>query len=224
MTTSQGLRGPLFASVTRPAFELFARTVFRVWCPLRVEGRENLPTPPFIICSNHSSHMDSVVLIAATGFPFDRFAMLAASDYFFRNAIIFAWFASMVRIIPLDRAPSPEGFHRTLALCRAFIDDRRHGLIFFPEGTRTRAGVMGPFRRGAALFAAELGLPVVPAHIEGTGDALPVGCFLPRPRPVHVRFSTPLYPPGADAPEQRDSFLKEMRERIIALGGPVVGP
>jgi 1-acyl-sn-glycerol-3-phosphate acyltransferase len=223
MTTAQGLREPLLASVTRPAFERFARSVFRVWCPLHVEGREHLPKLPFIICSNHSSHMDSVVLIAAAGFPFTRFAMLAASDYFFRNAIVFSWFASMVRIIPLDRAASPEAFQRTLALCRDFTADGRNGLIFFPEGTRSRAGVMGPFRRGAALFAAELGLPVVPAHIQGTGDALPIGHVFPRRRPVYVRFARPLQPPRTSVPEERDSFLKEMRGRILALGDTVHG-
>jgi 1-acyl-sn-glycerol-3-phosphate acyltransferase/long-chain acyl-CoA synthetase len=217
MKQPEGFWTPVFSPVTRPLFELFARSVFRLWCPLRIEGREHLPPLPFIICGNHNSHMDSVALLAASGYRFDRFAMLAATDYFYRNALVFRWFAGMVRLLPLPRSASPAALRRTVSLCRGFIEDGSHGLILFPEGTRSRTGVMGPFRRGASFLAARLGVPVVPAHIEGTGGALPVGGFLPRPRQVCVRFAPPVFPGDARSPSGRDRLLSEMRDRICSL-------
>ena len=41
------------------------------------------------------------------------------------------------------------------------------GLILFPEGTRTRTGLVGPFRPGALRLAAELGVPLVPVSQAG---------------------------------------------------------
>ena len=39
-------------------FRIFGTLLFNFWCPLRTLGRDKLPEPPFILCSNHSSHMD----------------------------------------------------------------------------------------------------------------------------------------------------------------------
>ena len=63
-------------------FELFCRALFNLWCPAKVEGRENLPSAPFIFCSNHCSHMDSAALMYAGGEDFDQYGMVAAKDYF----------------------------------------------------------------------------------------------------------------------------------------------
>jgi len=63
-------------------FELFCKAVFMSYCPLQVNGRENIPATSFIFCSNHSSHMDSGVLMGASGLPFRQFGLMAAKEYF----------------------------------------------------------------------------------------------------------------------------------------------
>ena len=64
-------------------FRIFGFLLFNLWCPLRTHGRNNLPDAPYILCSNHSSHMDSAALMYAGGLGFNQFGMVAAQDYFF---------------------------------------------------------------------------------------------------------------------------------------------
>ena len=83
-------------------FQAFSRLVFRLYCPLHVFGQEHLPDRPFILCSNHASHMDVVALMLASGRPFTDFAMVAAQDYFFGNRLQSA--ANLLfNLIPLER-------------------------------------------------------------------------------------------------------------------------
>ena len=65
-------------------------------------------------------------------------------------------------------------------------------LILYPEGSRSQDGKVRAFKSGAALFAIELGVPVVPAYIEGTHHILPKGNYVPRAGPVTVRFGEPV--------------------------------
>lgn len=207
-------RPPVYAAFSHRLFQWFARSVFRFYCPLRVTGRENLPVMPFIFCSNHASHMDSIALMTATGYPFHRFGMLAASDYFFRNAVMYRWFSGMVQLIPINRAPGGASLNRTISLCRGFLDGRERSLILFPEGTRSVSGEMGPFRRGISLISSELGLPVVPAFIHGSGAAMPKGRFFPAPGRVSVRIGKPILP---DAERNRDAIARAIESSIRAL-------
>ena len=94
-----GGRPPLGA-----AFELACRAVFRAWCPLAVSGRELLPPGPFIICSNHQSHLDSVALMTAAGGRFGDFGLLAAKDYFFGRPMTAAALRPLLQLIPVPRS------------------------------------------------------------------------------------------------------------------------
>ena len=174
------------------AFERFCRLVFAVYCPLKIIGRDNLPPPPFVLCSNHCSHMDTPALMAAGGGSFGGYAMVAARDYFFsrgsRNQFQYRRFMFLV---PVERAFSRAALRAMINGCRPHVQAGRN-LIIYPEGTRSRTGEMAELRRGAALLALEWRLPVVPAHIEGTFYRLPKGRALPRPGPITVRFGSPL--------------------------------
>ena len=55
-----------------------------------------------------------------------------------------------------------------------------------------RTGEILTFKKGAGLFAVELGVPVVPAYIEGARGILAKGKFVPRPGSVTVRFGEPI--------------------------------
>jgi 1-acyl-sn-glycerol-3-phosphate acyltransferase len=158
--------------------------------------------------------MDSVALMTATGLPFHRFGMLAASDYFFRNPVIYRWFSGMVQLIPISRSPGGASLNRTIALCRGFLEGRERSLILFPEGTRSVSGEMGPFKRGISLISSELGLPVVPALIEGSGAAMPKGRIFPVPGRISVRIGKPILP---DAVRNRDSIARTIESSIRAL-------
>jgi 1-acyl-sn-glycerol-3-phosphate acyltransferase len=51
---------------------------------------------------------------------------------------------------------------------------------------------MQAFKPGLGLLAYESNVPVVPAYIEGTYEALPAGRLLPKMTRVRVRFGRPI--------------------------------
>jgi 1-acyl-sn-glycerol-3-phosphate acyltransferase len=199
--------------IAQRVFEAFARLICRVWCPLRVVGRENLPDVPFLMCANHSSHLDSIVLMIATGEPFHCFALLAARDYFFGGRLRMLGFGVLLKLIPIDRSARPYSVRGTLSCCADFLNQGNRGLILFPEGTRTINGDVGAFRRGAALFSTRLGLPVIPVCIEGTRGVMPRGRFFPKRGPIAVRIGETLWP------RDHAFIVQEARSRILALKG-----
>jgi len=206
------------AAFSHRAFQWFVRGAFRFYCPLRVTGRENLPPMPFIFCSNHASHLDSFALMTATGLPFGSFGMLAASDYFFRNSIIGRWFSGLVHMIPISRSASlvdrAASLNGAILLCRSFLADPERSLILFPEGTRSVTGETGPFKRGICLISAELGVPIVPAYIQGSGTVWPKGRFFPAPGRIGVHFGMPIFP-GVE--RNHDATARSIESGIRAL-------
>ena len=193
MTDSSRAEVMLLAPITGSAvFQAFCRMFFVRYCRLTVAGRDHLPASPFILCSNHTSHIDSAVLMTASGLPFSKFAMLGASDYFFDSWRARFLVSRFMNVIPIDRHGQHKSLRRSLTMCQDFLKRRHGNLILYPEGTRSSNGAIQAFKRGAGLFAVDLGVPVVPAHIEGAHNILAKGKFMPRPGTVTVRFGEPI--------------------------------
>ena len=75
---------------------------------------------------------------------------------------------------------------QSLAACRDFTRNGNRNIIIYPEGTRSVTGNMAGFKKGPAMIATELGIPIVPAYIRGTYQAMPKGSKFIRPRKLHV--------------------------------------
>jgi 1-acyl-sn-glycerol-3-phosphate acyltransferase/long-chain acyl-CoA synthetase len=214
----------------RYAFECFARTVFRTYVRLEVGARDLLPAGSFLLCSNHASHLDGAALMVASGLPFDSFRLLAAADYFSPQSRAGRLTRAMLHIVSIDRSSGHAvRLRRTVAECRELVRDGPVRLIAFPEGTRSTTGSLLPFKRGAAFLAVELDLPIVPAYIDGAGEALPKGSWLPRPGRIQVRFGRPILPgewavvspghlrPSASSAPAASSVARELEQRITDL-------
>lgn len=169
------------------SFEAFANFVFRAYCPLTTEGQENLPEPPFLICSNHTSHLDSIMLMVASGLPFQKVGLIAAKDYFFDNSHRF-YLHYMLNLVPIARGTGGRAVKDSVVACRSFLDSGGQTLIIYPEGTRSVNGQLGRFKQGAAMLAHALDLPIVPACVLGGHKTLPKGAYFLRPGKVFVRF------------------------------------
>jgi 1-acyl-sn-glycerol-3-phosphate acyltransferase/long-chain acyl-CoA synthetase len=202
-------------------FESFCRMFFACYCPLTVEGRHHLPDEPFLLCSNHTSHIDSAALMTASGRSFRSFALLGAGDYFFHSRRVRWLVAPLMNVIPIERRPGPKSLAACLAISRRFLEQTRGGLILYPEGTRSLDGAMQPLKTGAGLFAIELGVPLVPAHIEGTHRILPKGQSVPRPSHLTVRFgealALPRLPWNGESTRDQRRFAVEQLARSIRL-------
>ena len=154
------------------------RAVLSLTGGLRVHGAAELPPGPCLIVANHSSHADTAALIAALP-AWRKPVVAAAADYWFRGGFRPAICRALCAAFPVRRS---GGGSADLAAATRLLA-AGHDVIVFPEGTRSRDGQIGDFRRGAARLAAAAGAPLVPAGISGTRALLPPA---PAGRPAGV--------------------------------------
>ena len=83
-------------------------------------------------------------------------------------------------------------------------------VALFPEGTRSRDGVLQPFRGGAALAARLANVQIIPVGISGTYDAWPRHRRFPRRGRVRVRFGLPIDPHTPDALERAHRAVADL--------------
>lgn len=138
--------------------------------------------------------MDSGVLMTASGKGFKNFGMIAAKDYFFENKIRKFFLNILMNLIPVDRRSTRKTITEYLIACREFVSKGQRSIIIYPEGTRSKTGEIQPFKRGLAIVSVELGIPVVPAYIEGTFKAMPKGRNLVKPGKINITIGEPVYP------------------------------
>jgi 1-acyl-sn-glycerol-3-phosphate acyltransferase len=216
MTATHNTDGAFWASAAGSAlFQGFCQAFFRWYCPLTVEGLKHLPEGPFLLCSNHTSHADSAVLMTASGRSFRSFALIGASDYFFHSRRVRWSVSPLMNVIPIDRQPGAKSLGTCLATCRRFLEETGGSLILYPEGTRSPDGELQPFKAGAGLFAMELGVPVVPAYIAGTHSILPKGRSLPRPAQVTVRFGEALMLARTETEPSSPELSRDRRRHVV---------
>lgn len=188
---------PLFSRFIQKLFELYCRAVLKIYCPLSVQGRDNIPNSSFIFCSNHNSHMDVVILMVSRQASFNQFGMIAARDYWFDSKIKKYLTSLIMTLIPVDRSPKGErkiSTDDTINLCKMFISRGNRNIILFPEGTRSLDGNLNPFKKGATSFAIKLGIPIVPVYIDGSHRAWPKGRLFMRPKRISVTMGKPMDP------------------------------
>ncbi len=181
---------------------------------LRVDGREHLPDgAPFVLVSNHASHLDALVLAASLPRSLRRVVLpLAAGDTFFESPAMAAFAAWCLNALPLWRRNA--GRHAIQELRRRLIDEQC-GYILFPEGTRSRDGAMARFKPGIGMIAAGADVCVVPCHVSGSHTAWPPGVSHPRLKPVRVRIGPPLR--FVDAGNDRAGWERVARETEAAV-------
>lgn len=158
---------------------------------LAFRDRHHAPAaPPFVLVSNHASHLDTLVLAAALRWRLWSSAFpIAAGDTFFETPVLATFATGLLNALPMWRRNCGSHAMREL---RERLTGEPCGYILFPEGTRSRDGAMAPFRSGIGMIVAATPVPVVPAHIEGSHLALPPGRRMPAPRSIRVRFGPPL--------------------------------
>nr|XP_004242591.1 1-acyl-sn-glycerol-3-phosphate acyltransferase 1, chloroplastic [Solanum lycopersicum] len=163
----------LFDRYHRKAHHLVART----WATLTItpfyrvefEGLENLPSPdtPAVYVSNHQSFLDIYTLLTLGR----NFKFISKTAIFLIPII--GWAMYLMGLIPLRRMDSRSQLE-CLKRCMDLVK-KGASVFFFPEGTRSKDGKLGPFKKGAFSVAAKTGVPVVPISISGTGRIMPAG-------------------------------------------------
>jgi 1-acyl-sn-glycerol-3-phosphate acyltransferase len=169
----------------RLAKRLLSRPLRRAY-DIDVEGDARLPDGPVVLVANHRSFMDSIFLALVV----DRaVSFLAKAEYFDRRRT--AWLFRSTGQIPLRRG-NPAGARRAIDDALGVLD--RGGVIgVYPEGTRSRDGVLHRGNLGPARLAAASGASIVPVGLVGTDKVQAPDERLPHVgQRVRVRFGQPI--------------------------------
>jgi long-chain acyl-CoA synthetase len=177
--------------------------LFHRYLPLTVEGNIEGLSGPVIFAPNHTSHLDTLAVLAALPPRFrNRLAPAMAQDAFLpylegtgklleRASLgLRFWLAAItLNVFPLPQAT--RGVRKALQFAGKLVDSG-YSILIFPEGARTPDGTIQEFRPGVGLMAVRLAIPVVPVHIQGLFEVLPLDVSWPRPGPVRLRFGSPM--------------------------------
>jgi 1-acyl-sn-glycerol-3-phosphate acyltransferase len=204
------LREGILSMVLGPLIDFYARR--------RTVGRARFETvrPPVVFVANHSSHLDTPIILRALPRAWrQRTVVAAAADYFYRNRLVAVLVSVAFNTVPIARRGGGLGTDAMDHVSRLIT--QRWNLLMYPEGTRSRRGEVGRLHSGAAVLAAEHGLSIVPIYVTGTHEAMPPGRSWPRRlrgrvfsrrHEVEVRFGKPIRPhPG----EHRSAVMERIR-------------
>lgn len=176
-----------FAFVVYKCFNLF----FRVFMLLEVKGKENLRTleRPYLICPNHQSFLDPFVLCSNYSYALFRNIFHVGASEFFEGSLL-RFVAKMLNVVPVN--PDTE----LMRAMKAGAIGLKHGKVLniYPEGERAFDGELHTFKKGAAILATELDLPIVPVALDGLQNVWARKSWRIRPAKVKITIGRPFYP------------------------------
>jgi 1-acyl-sn-glycerol-3-phosphate acyltransferase len=188
----------------------WAWVLFRALSRPTIKGRERVPREgAFILVSNHLNNADPPVLTNVI----PRRIYWMAKKELFDNPILgipFRFFGFI----------SVRRFEADLSALRKSQETLARGdvLGMFPEGTRSKTGVLKEAEPGTAVLALRTGAPILPVAIWGT-ENFSVPRDLLKRTPVNVRIGQPfqLVRTKRLDKQQVANGTREIMERIAAL-------
>ena len=139
----------------------------RYLATLDVRGLEHIDGQgPFVFVANHTSNLDTPLVIAALPARVrERLVVAAAMDNFFMDRARAIRTVLMFNAIPIDRHRVNR---RSAQLALELVQDHWH-LLIYPEGGRSPDGQLQEFKGGAAYLAERAHATVIPTFIQGAG-------------------------------------------------------
>jgi 1-acyl-sn-glycerol-3-phosphate acyltransferase len=198
----------LYQALRRPA-----RAALQRWFDLQIGGLEHLPARgPYIVAANHHNYLDGVVLAVALPRPIGFLVMPRVWHATPLHPLLHRQIGSI--LLNLER-PDVGALRQAL---RALEDERVVGI--FPEGPFSIRGRLERGLPGVGLLALRAGVPVVPAGIRGTFQALAGRRgYIPRRHPIAVSFGPPrrFAREGGHGRAARDRITRRIMDDIAAL-------
>jgi long-chain acyl-CoA synthetase len=199
----------------------------RIFAWIKVEGLENLRSleSPVIFASNHQSHFDVPAIFSALPAKWRyRTAPAMAKEFFaahfhpeayplhnrFTSGLNYVLSSMVFNAFPL---PQREAGTREALRYAGTLAAEGASILIFPEGKRTDAGEILPFRPGVGMLASRLHLPVVPVRLDGLERVLHKTAKFPTPSRVRVKFGPPLQLQGDDY----TALAKQIEAAVRAL-------
>lgn len=137
---------------SKALLRLFFRIIFRV----KINGN----APKFgacILCANHTSYFDPVVLGAFC----DRKLSFMAKKELFNNKL-FGFLIKKLGAFPIDRSKADiSAIKNSLSILK-----NGGAMLMFPEGTRVKDGDSSAAKAGMVLLSHKAGAPIIPVNIN----------------------------------------------------------
>jgi len=168
-----------------------------------MRGLEYLdPRRSYILVSNHQSFFDIFSLL---GYLPLQFRWIAKAELF--RIPLLGWSMSRTGYIAIER-DSPKKAYRSML---AAAEKVRNGVsvLIFPEGTRSRDGILQPFKKGVFLIALKSQAPILPVAIRGTRDIMRKNDWRTYPGNVEIRIFPPIETAGFSMDKEA-----ELSERV----------
>lgn len=191
---------------------LLLRSVGATWEIVNPGGVKVIPGRPCIIMSNHRSHYDiPLIFVSLEG----SIRMLTKKELF----RIPLWGRGMkaAEFISIDRHDHDQALE-DLKEAKRMMED---GIVLWvaPEGTRTRTGRLGEFKKGGFMLALELGAVIIPVGIRGSEKIhRPDRSELVLGQKIQVHIGEPI-DAAAYGGDERDRLMNDVRNAIAKLAG-----
>lgn len=171
------------------------------------KGLENIPkSGPYIIAPNHQSYIDGLIV------PGYMDSATIKNCYFYAKSqhVKESWkqfLASHHNIIVMDLSSLQDSLQQLGEVLKS-----GHNLCIFPEGTRTKTGRVGKFKKTFAILSKELHVPVIPVVIKGAFEAMPKGSKGIKKHKIEVEFLPAMIAGENDSYEE---FADAVRNKIV---------
>ncbi|MCC5864357.1 MAG: 1-acyl-sn-glycerol-3-phosphate acyltransferase [Wenzhouxiangella sp.] len=183
--------------------------VLTLFAPVRVqiEGDEGLDrSRSYVLVANHQSQFDIPVIYGHCGLDL-RWVMKAE----LRKVPFIAQGCRAIGHIFVDRG-DPDQARAAVNAAVARLKPGT-GILFFPEGTRSRSGQLLSFKKGAFRVAIDQQLPVLPVTVIGTRDVMPADSLRISPGTVRLHIHPPIETRGMTT-EDLKMLSDRVREQI----------
>lgn len=186
----------------------------------RVLGRENIPPEPraCVFIGNHQSDFDIAMITGLTDKPLSFVAKIEMK----RVPLLRDWM-ELLNCVFMDRQSprqSMEAILEGIRLVKGGIS-----MVIYPEGTRSKDGVVREFKAGSFKLATKAGAPIVPVAVEGSYKLFEGNSRLIRPARVWMSFLPAIETAGLTKeeltalPERVEGMIRDEVARLRALDG-----
>jgi long-chain acyl-CoA synthetase len=182
------------------------RNLFVLYFRFKSKGQNELPEGAAIITPNHQSFIDVLFVTAHLKRKTIKETFFYAKKKHVKSRF-FSFLAGKNNIIIMDlNNDLKESIQKLAAVLKS-----GKKIMIFPEGTRSKTGELGEFKKTFAILSKELNVPVIPVAISGAYNALPAGKHFPRPcAKIRVSYLDAIYPQDYNS----ETIAEKVKEAI----------
>ena len=192
-------------------FKIF-NLIFKIFLRLEVSGLDELKQikRPFLICPNHQSFIDPFVVTSNFDYETLKNSFAVGASEFFQSSFMKS-IARLLNTVPID--PDTQ----LMKAMKAGAVGLKHGKILniFPEGERAFDGELHTFKKGAAILATELDMPIVPVALDGLYKVWGRDSKSINLSKVKIRFGKAFYAKDVLQIENQESKSNEAKYDVV---------